>query len=659
MLLRFGRPVSLRQIIRRGLSTTRPCLRKSSKYEFHSVFRRLVEQDAAAGITSGHAFTGDIRSDLDSFLATVNRRIENLLYSTYARSQMAGDSLSDDAYEKLVLQFRDTVMSNLTDRMGDGDYSKAPPRTPTPEDLYNAHVTSGIRRLDPLILKYFKQYSIANGSLSLSKVDYSKAIDFADVRNPGEWYPGARTIRRKIIMHVGPTNSGKTYQALQKLKSAKSGWYGGPLRLLAHEIFNRMNSKGIKCNLKTGEEIRVVDVNAPITSSTIEMFSESIDYDVAVIDEIQMLADPQRGYAWTAALLGLKANEIHVCGEEAAVPLITKIAEELGEEVEVNKYDRLSPLVTEPQHLATYKNIRAGDCVVAFSRQAIFSIKRQIENVTGIKCALVYGALPPETRSMQADLFNDPESPYKVIVASDAIGMGLNLYFLLVSCSQNSSNIKRLIFETVQKYENGEKKKLYPPQVKQIAGRAGRFRVAGASSPPSPSNDIAGSVTTLARDDLRYLEESMATPNRPLTHAMLWPPWSIIEKFTQLFPDGTPLAAILSRFSDICKTSRHYRIDESDSQIVLAKAIENIPNIDLETRYAICFAPVSTRSKDMVDFFVRFAIAVSKARPVRIDSPSLGLPLDILNRTQLAISPTTLQTLEYLHKVIVCYCWLS
>jgi len=151
----------------------------------------------------------------------------------------------------------------------------------------------------------------------------------------------------------------------------------------------------------------------------------------------------------------------------------------------------------------------------------------------------------------------------------------------------------------------------------------------------------------------------MATPNPPLTHAMLWPPWSIIERFTQLFPDNTPLAAILARFSDICKTSRHYRIDESDSQIVLAKAIENIPNIDLETRYAICFAPVSTRSKDMVDFFVRFAIAVSEARPVRIDSPSLGLPLDILNRTQPTISPTTLQTLEYLHKVIVCYCWLS
>jgi ATP-dependent RNA helicase SUPV3L1/SUV3 len=196
-----------------------------------------------------------------------------------------------------------------------------------------------------------------------------------------------------------------------------------------------MNNKGIKCNLRTGEEVRVVDINATITSSTIEMFSESALYDVAVIDEIQMLADPQRGYAWTAALLGLKAKEIHLCGEEAAVPLITKIAQELGEEIEVNTYQRLSPLTADSRPLLTYKNIKPGDCVVSFSRRTIFDIKQRIEKETGLKCALVYGALPPETRSMQAELFNNPDSGYDVIVASDAIGMGLNLYILL--CKAN------------------------------------------------------------------------------------------------------------------------------------------------------------------------------------------------------------------------------
>jgi ATP-dependent RNA helicase SUPV3L1/SUV3 len=343
--------------------------------------------------------------------------------------------LSDDAFEKVVLQFRDAVMSNLTDRMDDGKYSDAPSRIPSPEDLFNAHTSSGIKGLDALIIKYFKPYCIANGPPSLEKVDHAKALAVADMRNPGEWYPGARNMRRKIIMHVGPTNSGKTYQALKRLESAKSGWYGGPLRLLAHEIFNKMNNKGIKCNLRTGEEVRVVDINATITSSTIEMFSESALYDVAVIDEIQMLADPQRGYAWTAALLGLKAKEIHLCGEEAAVPLISKIAQELGEEIEVNTYQRLSPLTADSRPLLTYKNIKPGDCVVSFSRRTIFGIKQRIEKETGLKCALVYGALPPETRSMQAELFNNPDSGYDVIVASDAIGMGLNLYILL--CNAN------------------------------------------------------------------------------------------------------------------------------------------------------------------------------------------------------------------------------
>jgi ATP-dependent RNA helicase SUPV3L1/SUV3 len=337
--------------------------------------------------------------------------------------------LTDNEFDKVVIQFRDAVMANLMKRLADRKYTEAPARIPAPDTLFKTHNHKGIDGLDTLILKYFNQYYLAHGHPSLKNVNHDNAAAVADMRNPGEWYPGARNMRRKIIMHVGPTNSGKTYQALRRLESANAGWYGGPLRLLAHEIFNRMNKKGIKCNLITGEEIRVVDIDAPITSSTIEMFSESTIYDVAVLDEIQMLADPQRGFAWTSALLGLKAKEIHLCGEEAAVPLVSKIAEELGEEIEVNRYERLSGLRTDSKPLVSYKNIQKGDCVVAFSRKAIFRIRELIERESGLKCAMVYGALPPETRSMQADLFNDPNSGYDVIVASDAIGMGLNLYF--------------------------------------------------------------------------------------------------------------------------------------------------------------------------------------------------------------------------------------
>jgi hypothetical protein len=426
----------LPQRLGRRISTTQPCLRKKSKGQRPPPINTLRLQESGfersqIGVVTGHqpcTSSGNVNTDLNVFLTTINRRLEFLLYSVSLRSQVGADALTEAEYEAVVMRFRDAVMSNLAGRMEDGNFGEAPSKVPKPIDLYDAYAKEHIAGLDPLIQKYFKQYFIGHGHPSIKKIDINSAITAADMRNPGEWYPGARSLRRKVIMHVGPTNSGKTYQALKRLETAKRGWYGGPLRLLAHEIFNRMNSKGINCNLRTGEEIRIVDNNAPLTASTIEMFSEANDYDVAVIDEIQMIADPQRGYAWTTALLGLKAKEIHLCGEEAAVPLVTRIVEELGEEIEVKRYERLTPLTPESEPIWHYKNVRAGDCVVAFSRKAMFNIKEHIELSTGLKCALVYGSLPPETRAMQADLFNDPNSDYKVIVATDAIGMGLNLY---------------------------------------------------------------------------------------------------------------------------------------------------------------------------------------------------------------------------------------
>ncbi len=128
-------------------------------------------------------------------------------------------------------------------------------------------------------------------------------MDAADLRSPAEWFPNARQMTRKIIMHVGPTNSGKTHNAMERLKKAKSGVYCGPLRLLANEIFERLNVEGVPCDLVTGEERKSVP-NAKIVSCTVEMTSLSQKYDVAIVDEIQMLGDRQRGWAWSQALLG-------------------------------------------------------------------------------------------------------------------------------------------------------------------------------------------------------------------------------------------------------------------------------------------------------------------------------------------------------------------
>ena len=327
--------------------------------------------------------------------------------------------------------------------------------------------------VDKTITRLFVDFATSEDSPSNCRAAHllrsiREATDFS---HPAEWFPGARSIRRRIIMHVGPTNSGKTHQALQALAAAKTGVYAGPLRLLAHEIWDRLNKGQIvpagvtldpsatadddggadlldgstpskppvltkehnkrfarPCNLITGEEERIVAEDA-LVSCTVEMLQFGRIVDVAVVDEIQMIADPARGSGWTAAVLGLCAKEVHLCGEETAVEVVKDLVKETGDELIINRYQRLTPLRVANMSLdGDLKRIEKGDCVVAFSRSGIFALKKKIEEVTNLRCAVAYGRLPPEIRSEQAALFNDPNSGLDVMVGSDAIGLGLNLH---------------------------------------------------------------------------------------------------------------------------------------------------------------------------------------------------------------------------------------
>lgn len=251
----------------------------------------------------------------------------------------------------------------------------------------------------------------------------------ADLRFPAEWYPATREMQRTVHMHVGPTNSGKTYHALQRLEQADRGIYLGPLRLLAHEVYTRLAAKGKQCALITGEEQRMPLGDPPsMFSCTVEMAPLNTRFDVAVVDEIQMINHPDRGWAWTQAFLGLQAKEIHLCGEARTVAIMRQLAGLTGDKVVVHEYERLTPLQVESKSLhGNLRNLEKGDCVVAFSVLQIHALRREIELRTQKHCAMVYGSLPPETRAQQARLFNDPDNDYDYLVASDAIGMGLNL----------------------------------------------------------------------------------------------------------------------------------------------------------------------------------------------------------------------------------------
>ena len=236
---------------------------------------------------------------------------------------------------------------------------------------------------------------------------------------------------RYILINYTFKVKGKTHAALTRFAQVTKSIYCGPLRLLAHEIYEKMNKKGIDCNLATGEE-RKESQEVDRWSCTIEMANLSRGFDVGVIDEIQMISDPSRGWAWTCALLGLQVKELHVCGEPTAVPLIQKLCKKTGDELVIKTYERLTPLTVSDKSLnSSLQKLKRGDCIVTFSRKNVFAMKKNLESNTNLSAAVIYGSLPPETRAEQARLFNDPNGPYDVLVASDAIGMGLKYVFSL------------------------------------------------------------------------------------------------------------------------------------------------------------------------------------------------------------------------------------
>ena len=213
-----------------------------------------------------------------------------------------------------------------------------------------------------------------------------------DVNHPHLWYPQARKLQRKIICHIGPTNSGKTYNALKSLKEASTGVYCGPLRLLAWEIMEKLRTENVKCDLKTGQECDTLNDSTHV-ACTVEMTELNERYDVAVIDEMQMIGDPERGWAWTQAFLGLQCKEIHICGSPSYLPLIQELCRHTQDTVIKIEYQRLSPLHLSNTALYSYnQHLLQGDCIVGFSRTGCYKTKMAIESSragNNLKCSVI------------------------------------------------------------------------------------------------------------------------------------------------------------------------------------------------------------------------------------------------------------------------------
>ena len=278
-------------------------------------------------------------------------------------------------------------------------------------------------------------------------------------QTPMEAYPLARTMTRRVVVHVGPTNSGKTHDALQVLAAASSGAYLGPLRLLAYEQFETLNRMGCVCSLLTGEEAIEV-AGSHHVSSTVEMANFYEPIDVAVIDEAQMIADASRGQHWTAAILGIPAREVHICCAPHAEQVIRGLVSLCDDELAVVRHERLVPLRQDRGGFRLPEDVRAGDALVVFSRKSVHAVAAQVA-AGGFAPSVIYGALPHEVRHEEARRFDVGETD--VVVATDAIGMGMNL------------PIQRIVFVEQQKFDGRDVRMLRAEEIQQIAGRAGRY----------------------------------------------------------------------------------------------------------------------------------------------------------------------------------------
>lgn len=308
-------------------------------------------------------------------------------------------------------------------------------------------------------------------------------------------------------MYVGPTNSGKTYEAFQSLCKSSNGLYCAPLRILAWEIHKKLIKLNKVTSLLTGQEI-IKEKNATHTVCTVEMTPLDKEYDCVVVDEIQMINHDTRGCAWTNVLLNLECEEIYLCGSDNIISLMKKLADLLEDELTIKRFERLGKLHVQ-ENTVEWEKLKTGDCVITFSRNSIMMLKNRLERLNK-RVFVIYGSLPPELKRSQVELFNGccaqqekieqvdeipkAEVPFSndkkketILIATDVIGMGVNI------------NIRRIIFYSLQKFDGDKLRHLYASEVLQIAGRAGRFHHNGGEP-------ITGYVTCFHAHDLNTVK---------------------------------------------------------------------------------------------------------------------------------------------------------
>jgi len=284
----------------------------------------------------------------------------------------------------------------------------------------------------------------------------------------------------KIVAVLGPTNTGKTYLAIEKMLEFNSGILGFPLRLLAREVYDKCVTKiGIeKVALITGEE-KIIPDSAQYFICTVESMPKNKSVDFVGIDEIQMCADKERGHIFTDRLLNSRGEVLTMfLGSQ----IMENIISDLVPSVEFVKKNRFSKLT-----YGGYKKISRLDrksALIAFSIEEVYALAELVRRQKG-GAAIVMGSLSPKTRNAQVELYQSGDVDY--LVATDAIGMGINM------------DIEQISFSSLKKFDGKKTRRLRITEISQIAGRAGRYKNDGIFG-------VTGDCQNLESDEIERIE---------------------------------------------------------------------------------------------------------------------------------------------------------
>lgn len=425
----------------------------------------------------------------------------------------------------------------------------------------------------------YRQHKVKDKILEL--VPTRPEMEFAEVRE----------MHRHFILHIGPTNSGKTFRSLERLKLAKCGVYLGPLRLLALEVYEQMCHYDVPCTMRTGQEC-IEEEGSRVTASTIEMADFDENYDIAVIDEAQMVTDPDRGHSWTKAILGLRAKEIHICMSPAAEQAILHLIQLCQDDYEIERYVRKTKLLCEDVPFVFPDDVQSGDALIVFSKKSVLDVAGRLEEQK-INASVIYGSLPPEIRRRQMHLFNKGKT--KVVVATDAIGMGLNL------------PVKRIVFLQAEKYDGVSRRPLLVSEIKQIAGRAGRFGIYDT-----------GYMNAMGSEELSYIRECYEAEEEPVSQVNLG--------FPQILLDiEAPMDELLKIWHDVMPTEPFVKenIDEALYLYEQAKRqkalIDGFENKHILYRMITC--PIDIKDRWVVALWLQYCKTYTA--DVSLEKPAL------------------------------------